>query len=171
MLYRDNLNIKAWNIKILRLVNDQGLFVLGWQRYAPAYLRCWSQVIEYRTAVPGSSTCRQREASAPSGHMTSQLIISTSAWPATVYKSAHRLQEQNEESRMIYSGIWKFYDYVRTVTLIFTSSRLLVRVLSVGLDNCVRTKNRPADRLACNLLTAELTSRSFTYFLTQSVTN
>lgn len=113
----------------------------------------------------------EREAAAPSGHMTSQLIISTSAWPAAVYKSAHGLQEQNEESCMICSGIWKLYDYVRAVTLIFTSSRLLVRVLSVGLDNCVRTKNGPADRLARNLLTAELTSRSFTYFLTQSVTN
>lgn len=37
----------------------------------------------------------------PPGHMTSQLVLSTSAWLATVYKSAHRPQRQNEASCVI----------------------------------------------------------------------
>lgn len=38
-------------------------------------------------------------------------------------------------------------------------SCLLAYVLWICLSNCVRSKNRPADRLGCNLLTPELTSR------------
>lgn len=131
-------------------------------------LRWLSRVNNYSTAVAESATWRQREASAASGHMTSQLIFSTSAWPASVYKSAHGLQQQNEESCVICSGILKLYDYVRAVTLTFTQFCVRAFVSSVCLSNCM---NRPVDRSACNVLIAELGSRSLASFLTQSATN
>ena len=39
-----------------------------------------------------------------SGHVTSQLVFSTSAWPASVYKSADSRTQQDEESCMIWTG-------------------------------------------------------------------
>lgn len=146
------LVIKTWKMLTHVYQADIILYFLGWKHYASVCL--WPQGSSQHV-LPAD----RKEASAPLGHMTSQLIISTSAWPATVYKSAHDLQEQNEESCMIYSGITKLYEYVFTVTHLFMWSCLLVYVLWVCLSNCVRSKNRPADRLSCNLLTVELTSR------------
>lgn len=69
--------------------------------------------------------------------MISQLIISTSAWPATVYKSAHDLQEQNDESCMIYSGILKqLHEYVFAATHVI----LLASVSFMNLSKQLRTK-------------------------------
>lgn len=98
-----------------------GLFFLPDSDTLTPYVLWLPQLRSYSKFTVNDNLQTEKEASAPSGHMTSQLIISTSAWPATVYKSAHGLQEQNEESCMIWSGTLKSYTYVWAVTHVFMS--------------------------------------------------
>lgn len=90
-----------------------------------------------------------------SGHVISQLVFSTSAWPATVYKPPTFPKQQNEESCMTGTGIWTTIYGLSCAT---TDTRInLCEYMCVCYDFaaavCVGSPDRPEHRLGHNLLT------------------
>lgn len=145
-------------MKLLRLVYNQGLLCLADSKTLPHMCgadRRWTNTgPRYQEALPARLRLPQVTwpVSWSSAHPPDLLLFTNQH---TVYKSRMKSPAWSVQVSGNYMTMC-----VCTVTLILTSSRLLVHVFSVGLGNCVRSRNRPADRLACNLLTAELTSRS-----------